>query len=91
MCGTIIELLQFAIIHSFWASLCEALFQNACHQDAIKQTNTHNCIGIEKIQGDTTGGSKLIEQTLLSWPCNTQFSHLLFINSISSCPYRQGS
>ena len=64
---SISELLQFTTIRSFRASLGEALFQNACHQDPIKQTNTHNCVGIEKFQGDTAGGSKLIEQTLLSW------------------------
>ena len=85
---SIIELLQFITIRSFSESLGKALFLNACHQDAIKQTNTHNCVGIEKFQGDTAGGSKLIEQTLLSWTCNTLFSHLLFINSISSCLYR---
>ena len=38
---SIIELLQFTTVHSFWASLGKA----------SKQTNTHNCIGIEKFQG----------------------------------------
>ena len=38
--------------------------------DHLKQTNTHNCVGIEKFQ-DPASGSKLTEQTLLSWTCNT--------------------
>ena len=35
------------------------------HQDTIRRTKTHNCVGTEKFQGDAAGGSKLIEQTLL--------------------------
>ena len=72
MCGciSIIELLQFTTIHSFGASLGKAVLECVCHQDTIKQTNTHNCIKIEKFQ-DTASGSRLIEQTLLSWTCNT--------------------
>ena len=47
-CISTIELLQFTIVRSFWASLGEALFWEACHQDAIKLKKTHNCVGTEK-------------------------------------------
>ena len=44
-CISIIKLPQFTVVPSFWASLGEALFQKACHQDAIKRRKTHNCVG----------------------------------------------
>ena len=65
-CVSIIELLQFTIVSSCWASLGKALIQKACHQDVIKRTKIHNCVGTEKFQGDAAGGSKLIEQTSAS-------------------------
>ena len=63
-CISIIELLQFTIVSSFWASSGEALILQVCHEDTIKRTKTHNCVAIEKFQGDAAGGSKLIEQAL---------------------------
>ena len=63
-CISIIELLQFSIVRSFWASLGKALFEKACHQAAIKKRKSHNCVRTDK----SAGGSKLIEQTLnLMW------------------------
>ena len=64
-CISVIELLQFTIVPSLWASLGQALFQKACHQDAIKRRKTHNYVGTEIFYGDISGGSKLIKQTLL--------------------------
>ena len=69
MCGcySIIELLQFTIVHFFWASLGKALCQKACHQDTIKRRNTHKrrfAIKIQILRG-TSGRSRLIEQTLI--------------------------
>ena len=40
----------------FWASI----------EDLISTRKSHNCAGIALIQGDSAGGSKLVEQTLLS-------------------------
>ena len=37
----------------------------SCHEDLILTRKSHNCAGIAFIQGDSAGGSKLIEQTLL--------------------------
>ena len=45
---SIIEWLPFRF---FWASLGKV-----CHRDAIERTKTHNCVGIEKFQGDPAGG-----------------------------------
>ena len=39
--------------------------QASCHEDLILTRKSHNCSGIAFIQGDSAGGSKLIEQTLL--------------------------
>ena len=36
-CISTIELLQFAIVSSFRASLGKALFKKACHRDAMKR------------------------------------------------------
>ena len=46
------------------ASLGKALYQKACHQDAIKRRKTHNCVGTDKFLGGAAGRSKLIEQIL---------------------------
>ena len=37
----------------------------SCQEDLILTRKSHNCSGIAFIQGDSAGGSKLIEQTLL--------------------------
>ena len=42
----------------------QALCIRSCHEDLILTRKSHNCPGIELIQGDSAGGSKLIEQTL---------------------------
>ena len=43
----------------------QALCIKACHEDLILTRKSHNCAGIAFIQGDSTGGSILIEQTLI--------------------------
>ena len=42
----------------------QALCIRSCHEDLILTRKNHNCSGIAFIQGDSAGGSKLIEQTL---------------------------
>ena len=42
----------------------QALCIRSCHEDLIVTRKSHNCSGIAFIQGDSAGGSKLIEQTL---------------------------
>ena len=42
----------------------QALCIRSCHEDLILTRKSHNCAGIAFIQGDSAGGSKLIEQTL---------------------------
>ena len=44
----------------------QALWIRSCHEDVILTRKSHNCAGITFIQGDSAGGSKLIEQTLKS-------------------------
>ena len=43
----------------------QALCIKSCHEDLILTRKSHNCGGIAFIQGDSAGGSKLIEQTLI--------------------------
>ena len=43
----------------------QALCIRSCHEDLILTRKSYNCAGIAFIQGDSAGGSKLIEQTLL--------------------------
>ena len=47
-------------------NLGQALCIRSCHEDLILTRKSHNCAGIAFIQGDSAGGSKLIEQTLHS-------------------------
>ena len=42
----------------------QALCIRSCHEDLILTRKSHNCGRIAFIQGDSAGGSKLIEQTL---------------------------
>ena len=39
--------------------------QASCDEDLILTRKYHNCSGIAFIQGDSAGGSKMIEQTIL--------------------------
>ena len=43
----------------------QALCIRLCHEDMILTRKSHNCAGIAFIQGDSAGGSKLIEQNLI--------------------------
>ena len=45
----------------------QALCIRSCHEDLILTRKSHNCSGIAFIQGDSAGGSKLIEQTISYW------------------------
>ena len=40
------------------------LQSKTCHEDLILTRKSYDCPGIGFIQGDSAGGSKLIEQTL---------------------------
>ena len=42
----------------------QALCIRSCHEDLILTRKSHNCSGIAFIQGESAGGSKLIEQTI---------------------------
>ena len=44
----------------------QALLIRSCHEDVILTRKNHNCSGIGFIQGDSAGGSKMIEQTIVS-------------------------
>ena len=44
----------------------QVLCIRSCYKDLILTRKSHNCSRIAFIQGDSVGGSKLIEQTLLS-------------------------
>ena len=44
--------------------LGQALFIRSCHKDVIFTRKSHNCAGTAFVQGNSAGGSKLIEQTL---------------------------
>ena len=50
--------------------------QAMCHKDLILTRKSHNCAGIAFIQGDSAGGSKLIEQTLRALVSETR----VFVN-----------
>ena len=55
----------------------QALCIRSCHEDLILTKKSHNCAGIAFIQGDSVGGSKLIEHTL-------QFAELQNIRTSAS-------
>ena len=44
----------------------QALCIRSCHEGLILTRKSHNCFGIAFIQGDSAGGSKLIEQTIMT-------------------------
>ena len=41
------------------------MFIRSCHEDVIFTRKSHNCAGTAFVQGDSVGGSKLTEHTLL--------------------------
>ena len=56
-----IYLLRF--VHYILGDFGQTLFIRSCHDDVILTRKKHNCTGTAFIQGDSEGGSKLIEQT----------------------------
>ena len=50
----------------------QALLIRSCHEDVILTRKSHNCAGTAFVQGDSAGGSKLIEQTLTMLYANVQ-------------------
>ena len=48
--------------------------QTLCHEDLILTRKSHSCSGIAFIQGESAGGSKLIEQTLIYCSSPTQIA-----------------
>ena len=47
-----------------FADFGQALLIRSCHEDVILTRRSHNWAGTAFLQGDSAGGSKLIEQTL---------------------------
>ena len=45
--------------------LGQAFFTRSSHENVIFRRKSHNCAGTAFVQGDSLGGSKLTEQTLL--------------------------
>ena len=45
----------------------QALFIRSCHENVILTTKSRNFTETAFVQGDSAGGSKLIEQTLPYW------------------------
>ena len=62
----------------------QALCIRSCHEDLVLTRKSHNCphncAGIAFIQGDSAGGSKLIEQTL---HISTYFLQSVYVRSVS--------
>ena len=52
------------MVFYFFGDFGQALLIRSCHEDVIWTRKSHNCAGTAFVQGDSTGGSKLIEQTL---------------------------
>ena len=52
----------------------QVLCIRSCHKDLILTRKSHNYAGIAFIQGDSAGGSKLIEQTLQTKENNILFA-----------------
>ena len=48
----------------FRATLGQALLTRSCHEDVTLTRMSHNCAWTAFVQGESAGGSKLIEQTL---------------------------
>ena len=55
---------NFTIVFYLQGNFGQSLCIRSCHEDLILKGKGHNCAGIAIIQGDSAGGSKLIEQTL---------------------------
>ena len=53
-----------SIVFYFLGDFGQALWIRSCHEDVILTRKSHNCTGTAFVQGDSAGGSKLIEQTL---------------------------
>ena len=65
------------------ADCSKLLFIRSCHEDVIFTGKSHNFAGTAFVQGDSVGGSKLTEQTLLKckiFIAMATFSVLTFIN-----------
>ena len=55
---------DLTIVFYLLGNFGQALLIRSCHEDVILTRKSHNWTGIAFIQGDSAGGSKLIEQTL---------------------------
>ena len=55
---------NLSIVCYFWGDVGQELFTRSCYEDVILTKKSHNCAGTAFVQGDSAGGSKLIEQTL---------------------------
>ena len=55
---------NFTIVLYLLGNFGQAMCIRSCHEDLVLTRKSHNCAGIAFIQGDSAGGSKVIEQTL---------------------------
>ena len=58
---------NLTIVFNPMGNFGQALCIRSCHEDLILTRKSHNCSGIAFIQGDSADGSKLIEQTLMTF------------------------
>ena len=61
---------QLSIVSYLLGNLGQAFFIRSCHEDVIFTRKSHNCAGTAFVQGDSVGGSKLTEQTLMALDIN---------------------
>ena len=73
------EIANLIIVFYLLGDCGQALFIRSCHEDVILTRKSHNFAWTAFVQGDSRGGSKLIERNLL---CNfLQWSFAAQINS----------
>ena len=71
-----------ALCFTFWAILGKHCLIKSCHEYVILTRKSQNCAGTAFVQGDSAGGSKLIEQTLPKYHLYFKLSSLgkIFFN-----------
>ena len=58
-----------ALFVTYLGDLGQVLIIRLCHEDVIFTRKSHNCAGTAFVQGNSAGGSKLTEQTLIPATC----------------------
>ena len=73
---------SFTILFKYFIQLVLSSFIRSCHEDLILTRKSNSCAGIAFILGDSVGGSKLIEQTLL---INTESDRVVYYTGKLLC------